>query len=750
MEIKKLLLSHYLPYAKANIISRAIPGIDGLKPVQRRIVYSMHNLGLGNPNANRTKSVKIVGDVMGKYHPHGDSSIYEALVLMSKDYDKLNVPYIDSKGSFGKVYSSELQYAAMRYTEAKLSPITAELFDGIKENAVDFVDNFDATDKEPALLPVKFPTVLINSNAGVAVGTSSNIPSFNLKNVCLATKGIIDGTITTPLELSKVLGVPEFTTGGFLHASESGLEKLSATGKGSFTISGRVQVYTNQIIIEEIPFNTTAEAIVEAIVENMKEGKLKGVREVKDEIGLGGLRLVVDIKGGYNSREVLQELCLVTPLRSQISFRTRLIVGNRCKELSLLQVLEHWIDFRQNCIQRVYQYRLDKNLNREHLLSTWEKISGDLLKVIDMISKNTDDRAKELLKSNYGLDEEQAEYLLEMKIRNITQNRANKLLTELAEVRENIKNYKVIVADEKVRKDIIYKELQEIIDKYGNENKTLAAPELDVNATKVPEVKISEDLVTVVMLEGGYIRRIMNNFVTGEYQAASGEKEIARWVIKNNEHLLVFDRFGTVHKLLVDDIDSGRGKLTDKLHEKAGLEKPEDVIWADACGDYSKYFNLIYPNGRGTRVYYVDARPNGNRNSYKIGYSDVEPGRYFITTENQFFLITRRNKASYCDITELGVVSNRSAFKVARLSSGDCFVRLQPYKDVPNIGLINLDKYNKDYTVGIGSDVLWVDEEFLARARKEREEYMKRYENGEEAPENTSDEVLEDATMQEN
>ncbi|MBO5388369.1 MAG: topoisomerase IV, partial [Lachnospiraceae bacterium] len=383
MEISKLLLSNYLPYAKSTIISRAIPSIDGLKPVQRRLLYTMYKLGL--LTGDRSKSQKINGATMS-IHPHGDSSIYETMVLMSSGYEGMNVPYVDSKGSFGKVYSRDLKYSAPRYTEAKLAKICNEIFDGIHENAVEFIPNFDDTETEPSLLPVKFPSILVNTSSGVAVGTSSSIPSFSLKNVCLATQGILNDTIKTPGELAKVLGAPEFTTGGFLHADEASLEKLCATGKGSFTISGHVEVYSNQIIIDEIPYTTTAEDVMDAIDEHMKNNELKGVKNVRDEIGLEGLRIVIEIKSGYNSREVLQELCRVTPLRHKISFKTRVIVADRCRDLNLLEVLQTWVEFRQECIKRVYQFRLDKDTVKEHLLATWEKIKHDIPGVVQMIS----------------------------------------------------------------------------------------------------------------------------------------------------------------------------------------------------------------------------------------------------------------------------------------------------------------------------------------------------------------------------
>lgn len=733
MEISKVLLSNYLPYSKYTIILRAIPGIDGLKPVQRRLLYSMNNLGLGKAEAQRIKSVKVVGEVMSKYHPHGDTSIYEALVNMSTGYEGFNIPYVSGKGSFGKVYSRDLKCSAPRYTEAKLTPICAEFFDGIKEDAVDIVDNFDGTEREPVILPVKFPSILVNSSAGIAVGTSSNIPSFSLNNVCKATQGILKGTIKTPAELAEVLGAPEFTTGGFLHADSKSLEKLCATGRGSFVISGRVEVYSNQIVVTEIPYCTTAEDIMDAIDAHIKDDTLKGVKNVRDEIGLEGLRLVIEIKAGYNSRNVLRDLCRLTPLRSKISFRTRVIVGNRCKELSLLELLDEWIEFREQCLERVYKFRVDRDNEKEYLLSTWEHIKDDIAAVVQMISHNTEEVAKANLMQTYGLEEAQAEYLLDMKIRSITKDRANKALNELASIRERIANNKKVIADKNERYKIIYNDLDEMMSKYGSENKTVLAPELTEDDNKPASAKISDELTTVIYTKEGYIRRLVSmKDIMGTYVAPNGDEEVLRWNIRNNEYLLVFDRYGTVHKILVDDIDQGRGKLVDKLYEKAGLEKAEDLIYADACGDYTGYFNLVYPNGRGTRVLYSSA--SGNRKQYKSLYDEVKPGQYWITKENQFFMVTNRLKASYCDITNLGRLSNRTAFKVARLAIGDWFTRLVPYKDVPNKSLVNLDKYNKDYTVLIGDDVLWVDPEAIERERQLRIEHLEQLKrNAEEA-----------------
>lgn len=706
MDIGKILLDNYLPYAKVTITDRAIPCIDGLKNVQRRVIYTMEKMGL--INGDRVKSHKVNGQTMG-LHPHGDSSIYEAMVLMTKGYEGMNVPFIDGKGSFGKKYSRDLQYAAARYTEAKLTEVCKELLDGINENAVDFVDNYDSSDKEPSLLPTKFPNIMINNSTGVAVAISSNIPCFSLKNVCSAVIGILDGSITDPSSLSKVLGVPEFPTGGFVHASDEALEKLCATGKGTFILSGKVEVYKDKIVITEIPYTTSAEDIMDQIEAAVKEKKMHGVKDVRDEIGLEGLRLVVEVKSGYNSREVLDQLCRMTDLRTTISFRTRVIINNRCKTLNLLELLNSWIEFRENCLRRVYSFRKDKLLAEENIESTWEKIINHIKEVTDIMVSNTEEEAFVKLSDRFSLNPDQTNYLMDLKLKQITTNRANAALKKVAKIREDIKYCNSILNQDDVLKKLIIKEQEEMIKKYGKENLTTRAPEIVEDNTK-NEVKISDELVTVVLTRGGYLRRLNTlKEINSTFVAKNGDTEVRRWIIKNDSYILVFDRFGVVHKILVDDIDaSNKATMTDRLIDMANIEKVSDVVWVDSCGDYSGYFNLIYPNGRGTRVYYSSAK--GKRNQYKGLYDTVEPGGFCLTKSDKFFLITAKNKAAYCDISYIGVVSTRQAFKVARVTGNDCFVRILPAEKVPHIELIDLGRYSRGYTVSIGLDVLWEPE----------------------------------------
>ena len=701
MELGKVLLSNYLPYAKGTTIGRAIPAIDGFKPSQRRVLYTMFKMGL--LTGNKAKSSKIVGQVMG-IHPHGDSAIYETMVLMTTGNEGYNVPFVESKGNFGKVYSKDLAFAAPRYTEAKLCPISRELFEGIDEDAVRMIDNFDNTLKEPEILPVKFPNILVNASSGVAVGTSSNIPSFSLNSVCDATIGILKGEIKDGTGLAEVLKNPEFTTGGFLHTDKKMMENLCNKGYGTFTITGNAVTYPGQIVITEIPYNTTAEDIIEAIEEYAKTGELNEVRDIRDEIGLDGLKIIIEIKRGYDSNKVLGKILKYTSLRNKISYRTRVIIDDRCLDLSLFDVLEEWIKFRQKTIQNIYTYRLNKEAEQEHILKAWEIIKDIIPEIVDVISKNNESKAIEILNKKYGLDDKQTDYIMNMKVKNITTDNAEKNLKKLEEIRGNVDAYTKLATDEKTRKNLIVKELQEIKEKYGSESKTqVAEPVADVEEHE--EVVISDDPVQVVLTKNGYVKRLITDRDVERFECPIGDEIVRTWNLKNNDHLLVFTYDGEVRKVLVDSIDATRRNLSDKLAVLAGIEDSDNILWIDSAGDYSGNFNLIYPNGKGVKIQY--SRASGNRAKYISLYEPCEKGKCWITKEDQFFIITYKRKAAYADVSTLGILNNRKAFKVARIARGDAICGIQPLKFVPDRNIIDLDRYSKDYTVNIGDDVLW-------------------------------------------
>lgn len=698
-------MSNYLPYAKGTIIGRAIPSIDGLKPAQRRILYTMYRMGL--LRGDKSKSSNIVGQVM-KIHPHGDMAIYETMVRMTTGNESLNVPYVESKGNFGKTYSRDLAFAAPRYTEAKLSAICNEIFDGIDEDAVEFISNFDDTTNEPTLLPVKFPTILVNTSSGIAVGTSTDIPSFALKNVCEATIGILEKKINSPKDLMGVLGVPEFTTGGHIHADEKGLEKLGSSGVGSFVVSGTVVTYPDKIEIIEIPYGTNVESIIEAVEEAVKNKEFREIANISDEIDINGLKLVIEIKRGYNSRTVLQKLIRITNLRMKMSFRTRVIINDKLEEVGLLSLLNHWVDFRLNTILRIYNFKENKLSKQVHLLESWDKIKLNIKEVARLVADKNEDGAKVELMNFYKLDELQADYVLDLRIRMFTQDNLNKKLKELKDGQTELVAIKKVINNEDERKKIIVEDLKNIIEKYGSDNKTMKADMIVEGTGEKEEIKIDASKVTVVLTKGGLIKRLVTLRDMETFELPDGDDEHKRWYTENDGHILVFTYSGEVHKVLIDSIDASRGAMSEELYKLCRLQNKDEVLFVDAAGDYSGYFNLVYPNGRGVRVNYDKAI--GNRDKYVSIYNKCEPGHCWITQSDQFFMITRRRKAAYSDLTLLGRIGNRTAFKVARVSGGDYIFGLQPIENVPDINSIDLDKYNKDYTVKIGEDQLWLEE----------------------------------------
>ena len=712
MELTKVLLINYLPYAKGVIVDRALPSIDGLKPSQRRILYTMFTMKL--LRGDKTKSTNIVGATM-RLHPHGDASIYDTMVRMSTGNQSLNVPYIESKGNFGKVYSKDLAYAASRYTEAKLAPICEEIFDGIDEDAVDFISNYDNSAVEPTLFPVKFPSILTNPSNGIAVGTGSRIPSFALKNVCSAVIGLCDGTINNITDLVNTLGIPEFTTGGYIHTTREDMINLATSGRGTITMTGRAITYSDHIEITEIPYSTKVENIIDAINDGIKDGTLKEISEIRDDTDLkNGLKLTVQLRRGANANAVLKKLIYSTPFCSTISFNTRAIIADKCETLGLMDLLKTWIAFRLETIRRVYNYRYNKASAKAHILETWDKIKDNLDKVAVIIRSEDEEAAKQALETEFGLSDAQCDYILDLKIRNLTKNNVKKHLKELEDTIEFARYCKLVVDDDNEKRKIIIEDQKRIIGKYGVPNKTNIAAPIDPDDKKKPEVKIDDDPVVVVVTKNYNIKRLVSIKDIGGYEAPENEVIEHRIPTRNNDHILVFTYDGTVHKILVNDIDATRGKMKDNIPSMLGINS-KDIMLIDNAGDYSKHFNVVYKNGRGYRVNYSNA--SGKRAKYKNMFDGANPNEIWWTFSDQFFLVTLRRKAAYCDLKMLGMYSTRAAFKVARIDSGDSIFGLHDIKDVPDMNNIDLAKYNKDYTVSIGEDELWAGA---------RENYLKR------------------------
>ncbi len=705
MELKKVLVFNYMPYAKSTIISRAIPFIDGLKPVNRRILYTMHKMGLYD---KKSKSANIVGQCM-KFHPHGDMAIYETLVRMTTGNEALNAPYIESKGTFGKVYSSTTGFAAPRYTEAKLAAIAKELFDGIDENAVDFKDNYDSTDREPKLLPVKFPTILINTSSGIAVGRASSIPSFGLTPVCKATIGVLQGTITTVEELMEVLGAPEFTTGGYIHGSKAEYNNLGRTGRGSITVSGTVETYPDRIIITEIPYRTTIEAILDEVEALVKTGDLKEVSDIRDESDIKGLRAVIELKRGSNVGAVLRKINRYTKLRMQMSFNTWVVVERngkqRCLSFGLLDLLEEWIKFRIDTIQRIYQFRLNKKKDHAHLLEAWEKIKDDIKEVARFAADNVESVVISYLKSKYGMDDTQANYIADMRFRDITKDRLAKRLVELESIRRDIVAFTNITNSEEEKKKIIVSELTTIIDKYGSDRKTVMAEPIveDTNST-APEEQIEDVQVSVLITNRGYAKRLITLRDEANFTLHDDDKIRWRFLCSNRDDILVFTYSGMCYKIPVHTIDASKGVPKDYIFNLVEKIDDSEILCVTPSNNYKGSINIVYDSGRGVKVRF--SKVSGNRSRYKSLFEEGTPKTLWCTAEDKFFMITRKRKAAYIDLALVNKMGTRSAFKVARVGDDEIF-DLQPLSKVPNAKQIDFSRYSKGYCVKINEDKLW-------------------------------------------
>ena len=709
MDIRDVVKSRYLPYAKGVTFSRAFPEIDGLKFVQRRILYDMYELmGDKAGDTPRKKSARIVGDTMGKYHPHGDSSIYEGLVNMSSGYGGYNAPYIDSKGNFGDVSSSDVECASMRYTEARLAEIARyTMFDGIKENAVDFVPNFDGEEMEPLLLPVRFPTLLVNGVSGIGVGKATNLASYNLIQVCKATVKRIQGnySLTDNYEMMKDLGCLEFSTGGYVHASDADLLKIVNTGKGTVVLTGRYETYPNKIIITDIPFNTTVENIIEEITE-LAGTVFSPVTSAVNMRGFNRHGIEIKLKKGYDADEVAKDLYRYTSFRTTFSVNSEVIINNTCRVRSIPEIIDAWIDFRINTIKRIIMYRHDKKETKEHLMKSWESIYGSLEEFVTIVRTNTKANAREKIGARFNLDAQQVNYLLEFSISALTTDSANDRINDLKTLREEIADLKANVADdERIKKQIVL-ELFDIASKFGKKKKTLQAEPLNMNENE-DEDFVDDSGVTILFTEKGYIKRVIEERDRDLVRLEDGDKIVLEQVIPNNEHMLVFTRNGEIHKLCATSIDASKGNFRYKVSDLLHLEPGNDVIRVDYAGEYNKNIVIIYGNGAGYVLSYK--RAGGRRSKYINCYEPLEDGNYWITEEQKFFVLSNKRKGAYVDASNMIYGDyTRVAIRTIRVNDKSGKVLgIHPIKNVPDLSKIDLNRYSKGYFVSVKDDQLF-------------------------------------------
>ncbi len=620
--ISETLEINYMPYAMSVIVSRAIPEIDGFKPSHRKLLYTMYKMGL--LSGGRTKSANIVGQTM-RLNPHGDAAIYETMVRLAKGNETLLHPFVDSKGNFGKVYSRDMAYAASRYTEAKLDSICSELFKDIDSDTVDMVDNYDATMKEPALLPTTFPNVLVSANQGIAVGMASNICSFNLKEVCDTTIALMKNPDHDILE---TLPGPDFSTGAELLFDEAATREIYSTGRGSFKLRAKWQYVKsgNLIEITEIPYSTTTEVIMDKVAELIKAGKIKEIADMRDETDLGGLKLTIDLKRGVEPEKLMQKLYRMTPLQDSFPCNFNVLIAGMPRVMGVGEILEEWTAWRTDCVKRRLYYQIGKKEDRLHLLKGLERILLDIDKAIRVIRETEmESEVVPNLMIEFGIDEIQANYVAEIKLRNINKEYILKQTKAIDQLEKEIEDLRSTLNSSRKLKNVIIKELEEVSKKYGKPRKTDIIYQIDEIEPEVEEEVIPDYPVTVFVSKEGYLKKITAQSLrmSGEQKFKEGDSlRFSRETTNRAEFLVFTDKF-QCYKSRLSDFDDGKASLLgDYLPQKLGFEQGENMVDLVFCGDYKGFVLFFFENGKVAKVPLSAYETKTNRKKLTGAYSD--------------------------------------------------------------------------------------------------------------------------------
>ena len=623
--ISETLELNYMPYAMSVIVSRAIPEIDGFKPSHRKLLYTMYKMGL--LTGGRTKSANIVGQTM-RLNPHGDSAIYETMVRLARGNETLLHPFVDSKGNFGKVYSRDMAYAASRYTEAKLDGICAELFRDIDSDTVDMVDNYDATMKEPSLLPTTFPNVLVSANQGIAVGMASNICSFNLKEVCDTAIALMKNPDHDILE---TLPGPDFSTGAELLFDEAATREVYTTGRGSFKLRAKwhYEKEGNLIEITEIPYTTATEVIMDKVAELIKAGKIKEIADMRDETDLGGLKLTIDLKRGVEPEKLMQKLFRMTPLQDSFACNFNILIAGMPRVMGVGEILEEWTAWRMDCVKRRLFFQIGKREERLHLLKGLERILLDIDKAVRII-RETELEAEVVpnLMIGFGIDEIQANFVAEIKLRNINKEYILKQTKAISQLEQEIADMKEILSSARKLKNVIIQELQEVSKKYGQPRKTEILYQVAEAEQEDEEENIPDYPVTVFLSKEGYLKKITAQSLrmSGEQKFKEGDSLLFSRETTNRADLLVFtDQFQCYKSRLSEFEDGKASQLGDYLPQKLCMEQGESVISVVLTQDYSGFVLFFFENGKVAKVPLNAYETKTNRKKLTGAYCDKSP-----------------------------------------------------------------------------------------------------------------------------
>ena len=622
--ISETLELNYMPYAMSVIVSRAIPEIDGFKPSHRKLLYTMYKMGL--LTGGRTKSANIVGQTM-RLNPHGDAAIYETMVRLAKGNETLLHPFVDSKGNFGKVYSRDMAYAAARYTEAKLDPICAEVFKDIDSDTVDMVDNYDATMKEPALLPTTFPNVLVSANQGIAVGMASNICSFNLREVCDTAIALMKNPDHDILE---TLPGPDFSTGGELLFDEAATREIYSTGRGSFKLRAKWRYVKdgNLIEITEIPYTTATEVIMDKVAELIKAGKIKEIADMRDETDLGGLKLTIDLKRGVDPEKLMQKLFRLTPLQDSFPCNFNILIAGMPRVMGVGEILDEWTAWRTDCVKRRIFFQIQKKEDRLHLLKGLERILLDIDKAIAIIRETElENEVVPNLMIGFGIDEIQANYVAEIKLRNINKEYILKQTRAIDDLEGEIADLRDTLNSPRKLKNVIIKELQAVADKFGQPRRTEILYDAQETAPE-EEDDVPDYGVTVFVSKEGYLKKMTAQSLrmSGEQKFKEGDSLSFSQETTNKAEFLVFTDRYQCYKSRLSDFDDGKAsQLGDYLPQKLGFEPGENLVALVFCGDYKGFILFFFENGKAAKVPLSAYETKTNRKKLTGAYSDKSP-----------------------------------------------------------------------------------------------------------------------------
>lgn len=711
--ITDTLETNYMPYAMSVIVSRALPEIDGFKPSHRKLLYTMYNMGL--LKGAKTKSANIVGQTM-KLNPHGDAAIYETMVRLSRGNESLLVPFVESKGNFGKAYSRDMAYAASRYTEAKLEPICEELFRDIDRDTVDFADNYDATCKEPVLLPVTFPNILTNNTLGIAVGMASSICSFNLAEVCNTTIALLKDENA---DIKDTLIAPDFAGGGIILYDESDIDGVYNTGRGSIKVRSKWNYVKEDNVIEitEIPPTTTVEAIIDKVADLVKQGKIKEINDVRDETDLNGLKLTFDLKRGQDPEKFVRKLFRSTPLEDNFSANFNILIGGSPRVMGIREILTEWTAYRMGCVKRRLYFDLKGKKDRLHLVKGLEAILLDIDKAVNIV-RNTEEEKDVVpnLMIGFGIDEIQAEYVAEIRLRQLNRNYIIKRIDEKEQLEKDIAELEDILKSNTKIKKVIIKELREVAKKYGQPRKSEILYGITAKEDKEEEPRIPAYPVNVFVTKEGYFKKITPQSLrmSGEHKLKQDDEIAMHIETQNNANLIVFtDKMQAYKSKLREFADTKRSAMGEYLPAKLNFDEGENMLKAIVFTEYTGHILFCFDNGKAAKIPLAAYETKQNRKKLINAYSDKAGivDILYLPDNRDIAFVSSVNRALVVNTAQIPEKSTKSSIGV----QVQVLKKNQTVKSVSPADSLNLENPAKYRTKNIPARGSFLKDEDIAQ-----------------------------------